>query len=257
MDSNGWQLEADPRHAELLAEELQIEKGLATPGVEDREDQDDDAPLDSNWGSRYRSLVARANYLATDRPDIAFAVKELCKSMSSPTTRSWEKLTRVVKYLKQHPRLVIYYNWQPEEEELQVYSDANWAGCKRTRKSTSGGVVMKGKHFIKAWSRNQNIVALSSAESEFHATVKAAVEGIGIITMAESFGEKYKIRMHVDASAALGVIQRKGVGKLRHLHTGALWIQELQLRNVVAFQKIHGPLNPADLMTKHLSPGSD
>ena len=59
--------------------------------------------------------------------------------------------------------------------------------------------------------------------------------------------------MRVDASAALGVIWRKGIGKLRQFQTGALWIQEQQLRNVVAFQKISGLVNPADLFTKHLS----
>ena len=80
VDSNGWQLEADPRHAELLAEELQVDKGLATPGVEEREDDEDPAFLDYHWSSRYRSLVAGANYLATDRPDIGFAVKELCRA---------------------------------------------------------------------------------------------------------------------------------------------------------------------------------
>ena len=253
VDDDGWKLEADPRHAELLVEELKVEKGLATPGIEEKEEEDDEQPLDMHWSGRYRSLVARANYLATDRPDIGFAVKELCKSMSSPTDRAWSKLVRVVKYLKKHPRLVIQYPWQDEQDEIQVYSDANWAGCKKTRKSTSGGVVTRGKHLIKAWSRNQNIVALSSAESEFHATFKAAVEGIGIITQAKSFGDECRIRLHVDASAALGVIQRKGIGKLRHLHTGSLWIQEQQLRNVVAFQKIHGTSNPADLFTKYLS----
>ena len=65
-------------------------------------------------------------------------------------------------------------------------------------------------------------------------TVKAAIEGMGIITLAMSFGDACKVRMHVDASAALGVIQRKGMGKLRHLHTGASWIQEQQIRNVIA-----------------------
>ena len=252
-DNDGWKLEADPRHAELLIEEMKIEKELATPGIDEKDEDEPESKLNDQWASRYRSLVARANYLATDRPDIGFSVKELCKSMSSPTNSSWDKLIRVVKYLKRCPRLVISYDWQDEDAELQVYSDANWAGCRKTRKSTSGGVIMKGRHLLKAWSRNQNIVALSSAESEFHATVKAAMEGLGMITMAASFGDKCTVRLHVDASAALGVIQRKGVGKIRHLHTGALWLQEQQVRNVVAFQKINGTMNPADLFTKHLS----
>ena len=93
---------------------------------------------------------------------------------------------------------------------------------------------MKGKHFTKAWSRNQNIIALSSAGSESHLTVKAVIEGMGIITLTMSYGDACKVRMHVNASASLGVIQRKGMGKLRHLHTGASWIQEQHIRNVIA-----------------------
>ena len=255
VDEAGWKLEADPRHAELLVEELGISsgKGLVTPGVDDRDDETPEERLDERGSTRYRSLVARANYLATDRPDISFSVKEMCRTMSQPTNKSWEKLVRVGKYLQRNPRMVISFDWQQPENEFQVYSDANWAGCIKTRKSTSGGVVMIGKHVIKTYSRNQSTVALSSAESEFNATIKAAAEGLGMVAMAEDFGEKFKIRMHVDASAALGVIQRKGIGKIRHLHTGSLWLQEQQVRNTVTFAKIKGTLNPADLFTKYLS----
>ena len=56
---------------------------------------------------------------------------------------------------------------------------------------------MRGKHLLKAWSRNQSIVTLSSAESEFHSTVKSAMEGLGMITLAASFGETCTVRMHV------------------------------------------------------------
>ena len=145
------------------------------------------------------------------------------------------------------------YQKQEAVSELDVYSDANWAGCKATRRSTSGGVIMRGQHLIKTWSKNQNSVSLSSAESEFHATLKAAVEGLGMITMASGFGDDYRVRLHVDASAALGVIQRKGVGKIRHLHAGSLWIQEQQVRNSIMFAKVKGTENPSDLFTKYLS----
>ena len=83
--------------------------------------------------------------------------------------------------------------------------------------------------------------------------VKAAVEGLGMITMASRLGDDYRVRLHVDASAALGVIQRKGVGKIRHLHAGSLWIQEQQVRNSIAFAKVKGTNNPSDLFTKYLS----
>ena len=251
-EENAWTLEADPRHAELLIEDLSIEAGLATPGVDEKDDEED-KELSEADSTRYRSLVARANYLATDRPDISFPVKELCRSMSRPTASSWKKMIRVVKYLHRNPRLVLRYGMQEAAEELDVFSDANWAGCKATRRSTSGGVIMRGKHLIKSWSKTQNAVSLSSAESEFHATLKAATEGLGLITMASAFGDVYKVRLHVDASAALGVIQRKGVGKIRHLHAGSLWLQEQQVRNSIAFAKVKGTENPSDLFTKYLS----
>ena len=248
----GCSVEADPRHAELLVEELGIERGLATPGVEENE-VEEEKDLDYVGATRYRSLVARANYLATDRPDLCFAVKELCKTMSKPTDASWNKLMRVGKYLKKNPRLVLRFEHQDPVDELDVFSDANWAGCKATRKSTSGCIIRRGGHLIKAWSRNQNVIALSTAESEFHATVKGAVEGLGLVAMAQAFEDTYKVRLHVDASAALGIVQRKGVGKIRHLHTGSLWIQEHQGRNTVTFHKVKGTLNPADLFTKYLA----
>ena len=101
VDSDGWKLEADPRHAELLIEAMGVRdgKGLATPGVDERDDDQPDEMLDGQWAASYRSIVARANYLATGRPDIAFAVKELCRTMSQPTKKSWDKLARVTKIL--------------------------------------------------------------------------------------------------------------------------------------------------------------
>ena len=59
-------------------------------------------------------------------------------------------------------------------------------------------------------------------------------------------------RLHIDAAAALGILERRGVGRIRHLDVGTLWLQEVQLRQKVSFMKVKGTYNPADLMTKHL-----
>ena len=56
----------------------------------------------------------------------------------------------------------------------------------------------------------------------------------------------------MDASAAIGVAQRKGLGKLRHLNTQALWIQDAVREQTVKLLKVPGSQNPADLMTRHL-----
>eukprot|EP00973_Karenia_brevis_P009927 1341112-Karenia_brevis.AAC.1 len=56
-----------------------------------------------------------------------------------------------------------------------------------------------------------------------------------------------------DASAALGIISRKGLGKVRHLDTSHLWIREVKATREMEFKKVDGKVNPADLMTKHLA----
>ena len=138
----GWELEADPRHAELLIEQLQLDgsKPVSTPGIEDNEEQQEDEQELSQWEVReYRGVAARGNYLGADRPDVQFAVKEACRDMSAPTQRSLRIMKRVVRYLVGKPRLVWKYQWQPETELIEVFADATFAGCKLTRKSTSGG----------------------------------------------------------------------------------------------------------------------
>eukprot|EP00974_Lingulodinium_polyedra_P082078 7946493-Lingulodinium_polyedra.AAC.1 len=60
----------------------------------------------------------------------------------------------------------MHFQWQTPVKALLVMTDSDWAGCARTRKSTSGGVVMRGRHLIKHWSGTQSTAALSSAEAE-------------------------------------------------------------------------------------------
>ncbi len=95
---------------EILVKEMGLAESntVATPGAKTREGKSDqaDQQLDKPEGRRYRAYAARANYLAQDRPDIAFAVKEACRDMNAPTTSSWEKIKRVVRYIRGKPRVV-------------------------------------------------------------------------------------------------------------------------------------------------------
>ena len=53
------------------------------------------------------------------------------------------------------------FAWQDAQNNISVYADAGWAGCKESRKSTIGGAIMMGKHTIKTWSKTQTRLALS------------------------------------------------------------------------------------------------
>ena len=108
---------------------------------------------------------------------------------------------------------------------MKTYTDADWAGCKTTRKSTSGGAIKLGGHTIKTWSKTQSLLALPPGESEFYAALKASAETLGVLSMMKDSGYEIKGEILGDASAALGIIHRKGLGRTRHIDTGLLWIQ--------------------------------
>jgi len=73
-------------------------------------------------------------------------------------------LKRLGRYLQGCPRLLFQYPWQTAEK-VDAYSDTDWAGCPKTRKSTNGGCLMVGAHLIKSWSSTQAVISLSSGEA--------------------------------------------------------------------------------------------
>ena len=107
----------------------------------------------------------------------------------------------------------------------------------------------------KTYGNTQGTIAMVSAESEFIAVVKASREELGRITLADDLGIKFRVRLHIDAVAALGILEHQGVGRVRHLDIGVLWLQEHQIRRVVELTKVLGTENPADLMTNLLAQG--
>ena len=267
-------MEADPRHAELVVKQLGLEesKTSSTPGVklarycnvrggdteggrsEDQNDVKDEGEeeMTAEDAKVYRGVVARLNYIAPERVDIQYAVKEAARNMAKPRVKDWHALTRLGKYIKGRPRMVIKYGWQSLEGMVTTYTDSDWAGCTKTAKSTSGGIVMIGKHPIKSYSRQQRTVALSSAEAELHAMVAASAEALGIIGLCRDLGVKLEGEVYADSSAAIGIAQRSGKGKLRHLRVQALWVQEVRCTKRLKYKKVLGTRNPADLLTKHV-----
>ena len=111
---------------------------------------------------------------------------------------------------------------------------------------------MRGAHYLKSWSSTQKKVTLSSAEAELAACIKTSSEVIGILQMTAGLGRTVSGEVYVDSSAALAVVGRKGNGKLRHIRVGHLWVQQVAEDEVLAYRKVHGKTNPADICTKHV-----
>ena len=253
--NEGLEYEADPRQVEKLLKEMQLEgtNTCATPGVKALPEQvAEDKPLPTSEHTKFRGTSARGNYLAADRPDCQFAAKEICRWMAAPSDLSNAQLKRMIRYLNGRRRLVFRYPFQ-EAGGIECYSDTDWSGCVRTRKSTSGGCLMLGGHVLKTWSSTQPTISLSSGEAEFYGVVRAAGLALGQQSLMRDLGHELPVRVWTDSSAAIGISSRQGLGKLRHIATHTLWVQHAVRSGMIQLRKVWGEVNPADLFTKHLS----
>ena len=116
--------------------------------------------------------------------------------------------------------------WRNPYRHIKVHSDSDFAGCPRTRRSTGGGVASVGGPLLKSWSKTLAVLALSSGEAELMSLVKAGTEALGLQALYRDFGEEMSITIASDATAAIGMVSRLGLGKVRHLAVSDLWLQE-------------------------------
>jgi hypothetical protein len=126
-------------------------------------------------GPWYRRMAGALQYLTLTRPDIAYAVQQVCLHMHSPRDCHANMLKRVLRYIKgtvDHG-LHLYAAASPT---LIAYTDADWAGCPDTRRSTSGFCVYLGDALVSWSSKRQNTVSRSSAEAEYRGIANAVAE---------------------------------------------------------------------------------
>ena len=104
----------------------------------------------------------------------------------------------------------------------------------------------------KQWSKTQTTIALSSSENELHGINSRITQGLGLPSIAKDLGFDVKVRVHSDATAALGICRRRGLGKIRQLGVADLWAQDKVRSGAIELCKILSAENPADIMTKYI-----
>jgi len=161
-----------------------------------------------------------------------------------------QQLKRLARYLRGTSGYAVALPKAGSCETLLCYSDADQSGCKVTRRSVSSGVLELGGATLFAYSRTQKVVSLSSGESEYYAAVDCACEAIFFRKVLAFLGFQCIARLLLDSAAAIGISRRQGVGRIRHLSSKTLWLQQAVLKGVVELEKVDGRVNKADLGTK-------
>ena len=127
---------------------------------------------DSTW---YRSIADGLQYLTLTRSDIAYAVQQVCLHMHAPRTSHAALLKRVLCYVKGTTHLGLHLHRTPMPT-LTAYTDADWAGCPDTRRSTSGFCIFLGDSLVSWSAKRQTVVSRSSAEAENRGVANAVAE---------------------------------------------------------------------------------
>ena len=126
----------------------------------------------------YQAVVGSLLYLSTKtRPDIAYAVSTAAQFCAKPTKEHWIAVKRILQYLKGTTNYGLLYR-KDAADTVTEYSDADWAGDVRDRKSTSGYVFIQGGAAVSWKSSKQTCVALSTAEAEYIALSAAVQEAV-------------------------------------------------------------------------------
>ena len=225
--------------------------------------EDLSAELSCDQAFAFRSVVGTCLYLARDRPDLLFTVKELSGSMSKPTLTALQRLRKLVGYLKTTPEYCVLLDvpiggqgrWKSSDKHwiLESFSDSDWSANQTHRRSTSCGVHLLNGAFLFGSSRTQRVVSLSSCESELHAMISTLSDGIFLKRCLEFvFNAEVEHVLFTDSSSGRQLAMRQGTGKVKHLSGKVLWIQDAVRNGVIQLSQIPTIWNVSDIGTKAL-----
>ena len=215
----------------------------------------------------FRSCVGILLYLSPDLIECQSSIRALASSMSKPTQVAMKGLRHLCLYvlsvedqaLQMKPAAQgcgLLGQVYPGEEGavLECYSDSDWASNKTHRRSVSSTFIVFGGCLVHSSSRTQKLVSLSSGEAETYAATSGLCDSIFIRECLTFLtGRAHKIHLNLDATAARGILQRSGSGRVRHISTRILWAQQAVSSGVAAISKVKSEVNVADLGTKSLS----
>ena len=215
----------------------------------------------------YMSLVASLLYISIAvRPDISFAVKELCRFMVRPGTAMVKAAKRVLRYVINTPKLGLMYHanhrsilsgmWMSTDNNPIVsFSDADFAGEVDTRRSTEGMILLFNGTGISWWSRTIKTVACSTQDAEYMALSDTARETMFCRHLLVLLGFQLSTTpVYGDNNGSLALAANPGGEHQRskHIDVRYHYVRQVQEEKEVATLKVGTAWQLADFLTKAL-----
>ena len=206
----------------------------------------------------YREAIGSLMYLMVGtRPDLAFSIGTLAKFVENPSELHWNAVKRVIRYVIHTKELGLVYGGNDLNPPV-VYVDADWAGDKSTRRSMSGFVATMNRTAVAWCARQQEVVALSSAESEYISMCNGAretvwlrrlVAGMQVVPHAES-----PTLVQIDNQAAMDLARNTAVNRRnKHIDVRYHFIRQTVQDRIIEIEYCPTEDMVADMLTKPLS----
>ena len=218
-----------------------------SPKTDSERKQMDDKP--------YRPILGSVMWgqLST-RPDLSFAVSLLARFQSNPGLDHWNALMHVIGYIKNTIDYGLTYS-RDSDLSPTAYVDADYGGCKDTRRSTSGYVFLMAGGAVTWSSKRQATVALSTVEAEYVAMSRCAQQMVWIQSWLSEAKIEYTLPgvMKGDNRGAIALTKNtKDHGKVKHIDIRHHYIRELVQSGAITMEQVSSADNLADLFTKPL-----
>ncbi|KAL0641744.1 hypothetical protein Bca4012_102720 [Brassica carinata] len=200
----------------------------------------------------YRKLVGKLIYLTITRPDICFAVNQVSQHMQVPKEHHWRMVERILMYLNGSPDQGVWMGCNGSTEVVG-YCDADWAGDRADRRSTTGYCTFIGGNLVTWKSKKQKVVSCSSAEAEYRAMLKLTNELVwikGILKHLE-IDQATPMTMHCDNQAAIHIASNSVFHeRTKHIEVDCHKVRQMIILGVILPCYTRSEDQLADVITK-------
>ena len=214
--------------------------------------KDNEQPFEPK--TQYQECVGGLMYIASvSRPDLCLPVSILAKHMASPAPRHWEQLKGLLRYVNGTRNLGITYG--VSSSTLDCFTDSDWGACKDTRRSRSGFVFNLFGGAISWTSKQQTVVATSTAEAEYVATALCAREAIWLKKIVNFLSIECKgaVVLRADNQAAIKMASNASdSSRTKHIDITYHFLRHQVTARNIRMVYVSTDDNPADMFTKPL-----
>ena len=213
--------------------------------------EDEGAKVDQKL---YRGMIGSLLYLTASRPDILFSVCLCARFQSDPRESHMTAVKRIFRYLKGTTNLGLLYR-KSLDYKLIGFCDADYAGDRIERKSTSGNCQFLGDNLISWASKRQTTIAMSTAEAEYISAASCCTQLLWMKHQLEDYQIiANSIPIYCDNTAAICLSKNPILhSRAKHIEIKHHFIRDYVQKGILDIQFIDTENQWADIFTKPLT----